>query len=134
MPIRNEKDFTSDKGSNRIIAIGKGILLAYVISIICLVIYGLLLNFTKMSENSMPTVIMVITVISIAVAGVHAAVNAESKGWLNGAGVGLVYMVILFLLSLLLDKGAVFDRLVLFRIFMGFIIGTLAGIIGINLK
>jgi putative membrane protein (TIGR04086 family) len=43
-------------------------------------------------------------------------------------------MIILFLISLLFDTNVSFDKYVIFRMFMGFVIGALAGIIGINLK
>jgi putative membrane protein (TIGR04086 family) len=61
-------------------------------------------------------------------------VKVEARGWLNGALVGLIYMVILFLLSLLFKTGISFDRVIVFRLFMGFVIGALSGVIGINLK
>lgn len=134
MPIKTIKEYSKDKNASSILAIGKGVILAYIISIICLVIYGLLLAVTGLSESSMPTVIMVITMVSIALAGIYSAVKVESKGWLNGAIVGLVYMIVLFLLSVLFGTGISLDKFVLFRMFMGLITGALAGIIGINLK
>jgi putative membrane protein (TIGR04086 family) len=82
----------------------------------------------------MSSVITIITMVSIALSSIYAAVRVESRGWLNGAMVGLIYMLILFLLSLLFKTGVSLDKFALFRIFMGFITGTLAGIIGINLK
>lgn len=134
MPIKNIKDYSKDKKQNSILIIGKGILLAYVISIICIMIYGILLVFTGLSESSMSTVITVITLVCIALAGIYTAIKGESRGWLNGAIVGIVYMIILIFLSLLFKTGMTLDKFVLFRIFMGFVIGTLSGIIGVNLK
>lgn len=134
MHIKTIKDNSNDKRGSTVLIIGKGVLIAYIISIILLIIYGILLTITSLSESSMSTVIMVVTMISIALASIYTAVKLGSKGWLNGALVGLVYMIILFFLSLIFNTGVSFDGFILFRMFMGLIIGALSGVIGINLK
>ncbi|KPU44991.1 hypothetical protein OXPF_14690 [Oxobacter pfennigii] len=134
MSIGSLTNFNNEKGSNRIVVIGKSILIAYIISIVFLLIYGVLLTLTNISETTLPTAVMVITLVSIALSGIYSAVKSESKGWLNGALVGILYMLILFMLGMLFKTGILIDNLILFRIFMGFVIGSLAGIIGINLK
>lgn len=119
---------------NWILIIAKGELIAYIISGILIIVYGLLLTFSSLSETTMPTVIMVISTVSIALSSIYVAIKAEARGWLNGALTGLIYMIILFLISLLFKTTVSFDKYVLFRMFMGFVIGALGGIIGINLK
>lgn len=130
--IKDERSKGEDKSS--LLYITKGVLIAYIISAILIIIYGLLMTFTNLSESSMPTVIMVIPTVSIALASIYVAIKVESRGWLNGALTGLVYMIVLLLLSFLFKSGVSLDRFALFRMFMGFVIGSLAGIIGINLK
>ena len=134
MPFKNIKESKRDKDSSSILIIGKGVLIAYFISAVLIILYGILLALTSLSEASMPTIIMVITLISIALSSIYTAIKVESKGWLNGAIVGLVYMVILFFIGMIFNTSISFDSSILFRLFMGFIIGALAGIIGINLK
>ncbi|HBM81967.1 MAG: TIGR04086 family membrane protein [Clostridiales bacterium] len=133
MPDHNNT-LTSEEKSIDILIIGKGVLISYIISIVMITIYGLLLSITSLSEASLPTAIMVITTISIAIAGIYASLKVESKGWLNGALIGLVYMIILMLLGLLFKTGVNIDKYSIFKVFMGFIIGSLSGAIGINLK
>lgn len=134
MPLKSLKGYTKEGNTNSVLIVGKSILLAYGISVICIIIYGILLAITSISESSMSTVITVITMVSIAFSSIGAAVKTDSKGWLMGAIVGLVYMIILFLLSLFFNTGVILDKFILFRILMGSITGALAGIIGINLK
>lgn len=134
MPIKNINDISNDKNNSSVLVVGKGVLLAFIISIVLLVLYGILLTITSISEASMPTAVMIVTMLSIALAGIYTAIKVKSKGWLNGALVGLIYMVILFLLSLIFKTGISFDKFILFRMFMGFVIGALSGVIGINLK
>lgn len=133
MPLNVNYKFTGSS-NNSLLIIAKGELIAYIISGLLIIIYGLLLTFTKMSESSMPTIIMVISTISIALSAIYVSMKVEVRGWLNGALTGLIYMIILYLISLLFKTAVPFDRYLLFRMFMGFVIGTLAGIIGINLK
>ena len=133
MPDHNNT-LTSEEKSIDILIIGKGVLISYIISIVMITIYGLLLSITSLSEASLPTAIMVITTISIAIAGIYTSLKVESKGWLNGALIGLVYMIILMLLGLLFKTGVNIDKYSIFKVFMGFIIGSLSGAIGINLK
>lgn len=132
MPYKVESKESGSK--NSILIIAKGELIAYIISGILIILYGLLLTLSSLSESTMPTVIMIISTVSIALSSIYVAIKAESKGWLNGALTGLIYMIILFLISLLFKTSVSFDKYVLFRLFMGFVIGTLGGIIGINLK
>jgi putative membrane protein (TIGR04086 family) len=134
LPIRNFNDSSKDKDTGGVLVVGKGVLIAYIISAVLLIIYGILLAVTSLSEASMPTVAMIITMVSIALASIYVSMRVRSKGWLNGAIVGLVYMIILFFISLIFGSGISFDKFILFRMFMGFVIGALAGVIGINLK
>lgn len=134
LPVKNKIDYSKDTGSNSLLIITKGVLIALIISAVLIILYGLLLSFTSLSESSMPTVISIISTVCIAISSIYVAMKVESRGWLNGALTGLIYMIVLFLVSLLFKTGAAFDKFVLFRMFMGFVIGALAGIIGINLK
>ena len=134
MPVKNMKDVSKEDSKNTIAAIGKGILLAFIISILLLLIYGILLAITPLSEATLATAVMIITMASIAISSVYTAVKIESNGWLNGMIIGFIYMIILFFLGLLFRTNNGFDKYVLFRIFMGVVVGMLSGIIGINLK
>lgn len=134
MPVNKIKEISNENNGRSIIIIGKGVLMAYILSILLLAIYGILLAATSLPETTLSTAAMIITMASIAVSSIYTAIKAESKGWMKGALLGLVYMVILFLLSVLFKTGVTLDKYVIFRIFMGVVIGLLAGVIGINLK
>jgi putative membrane protein (TIGR04086 family) len=134
LPVKKMNEVSDENKGGNIIIIGKGVLLAYIISVLFLAIYGILLAVTSLSESTLPTAVMIITMASIALSSIYAAIKSESKGWMKGALLGFVYMVILFLLSMIFKTGITLDKYVVFRVFMGIVIGLLAGIIGINLK
>lgn len=115
-------------------AIVKGVILAYFITLIVFLVFAILITYTNFPESAIPTVVIVTTILSIVIAGTSVAKKVKSKGWLNGAITGIAYMVILYIISSLALTGFVFDKYVVYMMFLGLCIGAFGGIIGINLK
>ena len=125
------QNMASDRG----ISIGivfKAIVLAYVITLITFFIFAVVITYSNFPERSIPTVVVVTTVLSIVFAGMKVASRAKTKGWLNGAIAGAVYMIVLYFISALALTGFVLDRYVIYMLFLGIISGAFGGIIGIN--
>lgn len=112
----------------------KSVLISYVLSIILLAIFSIILTYTSFPESSISLVVMVVSIISILYAAKIAAAKAKSRGWIIGSAAGLMYMFILYLISLIFTHRPVFDSHV-FSIFgIGLLAGAIGGVIGINLK
>jgi len=58
----------------------------------------------------------------------------KSKGWLNGAIVGFIYMLILYLVSSIVYREFAINSYVLILLGIGILSGSIGGILGINLK
>lgn len=127
------QNVTSENGVS-IGSILKGVLLAYVVTLVIFLIFAVVITYTSFPEGSIPTVVVITTIVSIIYAGTRVAKNARSKGWLNGAIAGMAYMVILYVASCLALTGFVFDRYVIYMLFLGILAGAFGGIMGINLK
>lgn len=112
----------------------KGVLTSYILSVILLAIFAVIITYTNFPESSIPTVVLTISILSILYAGKIAAKKAKSKGWLVGSVSGLMYMFILYLISLIFSQRAVFDAHVAFIFLIGLVAGAVGGIIGINFK
>lgn len=112
----------------------KSVLISYGLSIVLLAIFAIILTYTSFPESSIPTVVLVVSILSILYAGKLSAKKAKSRGWLAGSITGLLYMVILYLISLTFTQRAVFDSYVILIFILGLITGAVGGIIGINLK
>lgn len=112
----------------------KSVFISYGLSIILLAIFAIILTYTNFPEGSIPTVVLIISIISILYAAKMSAKKAKSKGWLVGSIAGLTYMFILYLISLIFTQRPVFDAHVLFVLLIGVITGAVGGIIGINFK
>lgn len=112
----------------------KGILISYVITVPTFMIFAYILTNTNFPEKYISPAVIITTVISILVAGSAVTRNARSKGWLNGAIVGLVYMLVLYITSSLVFMDFSVNGYVVTIMLLGALAGTIGGIVGINLK
>lgn len=111
----------------------KGSLFAIIISLILLLIYASLLTYTDISENTMTAVVITISGISILIGSSISSMKIKKQGMLNGALVGLIYMVFIYILSSILISGFSLDTKSIIMILVGMLAGMVGGIIGVNL-
>jgi putative membrane protein (TIGR04086 family) len=121
-------------GEVKLISILKGVLVSYVITIPTFVVFAFILSNTNYPEKYIMPVVIITTVISILFAGLTATKSIRSKGWLNGAIVGLLYVCILYMLSSIVFKDFSIDKNVVSISILGALAGIAGGIIGVNLK
>ena len=125
-------DITKEKNKN-IVNILKGTVISILLSLILLTIYSALLSFTNISENTMTTVVLVITGISILLGSSMSSINIKRQGMLNGGLVGLIYVLLIYLLSSIFLAGFQFNLNSIIMIAVGILTGMIGGIIGVNL-
>lgn len=125
---------TPIKESITIYTVIKGIIISYLITIPLFCIFALILTNTDFPEKLTSTVVLITTLISILVAGSTSTKGLRSKGWLNGSVVGLIYILILYLISSIVFKNFAVDRYVVTMGIIGILTGAIGGIIGINVK
>ncbi len=113
---------------------GRGLMRAYLLSLMLFLISGLGITYTSIGENAYPMMTSVILIISIAYAAIYVAVKLRAKGWLHGAVVGIVYITLIVLLSSLFLQDFAFDRFILYRYLVSIAAGSVGGMIGINIK
>ena len=124
----------NEDNSNSVIRILKGSIIAMVATIILLIIFAAILTYTNINENTMPTVIIVITALSILIGSQLATSKIKRNGILNGAIVGLIYIAFLYILSGLVTKNFSLNNYSIIIIVTSILIGGLGGIIGVNRK
>ena len=117
---------------NNLIRIIKGSILAIIISIILLTIYAALLTYTSIAETTMTIVVITIAGISILIGSSISARKIKKQGMLNGALVGIVYMLALYLISSSTSTGFNMDVKTIIMILVGVLAGMIGGIIGVN--
>ena len=131
--IKKVDDVTKDK--NKVaIKIIKGSIISIVITAILLCIYAAVLSFTTVSETTMQPVIIVITGVSILIGSSISSINIKKQGMINGGIVGLIYMLILYIVSSLVSMRFELNVHSIIMLITGIVAGMLGGIIGVNLK
>ncbi|MBA1336771.1 MAG: hypothetical protein HPY66_3207 [Firmicutes bacterium] len=111
----------------------KSVMVGYIFSLASFLILALLVTFTSLSENVVPTITQVVVIIGIAITGAYSAMKSGSKGWLYGIISGILYIIVLIAISWIAIDGFAFDKYVLAKLALGIVAGAIGGMIGINL-
>lgn len=117
-----------------IVSVIKNVAVTYLIMLVCLFVFAIIVTYTDFPDALVPSVVLVMTILSIMLAGVLTARGNRTKGWLCGAISGTIYMVTLYLLSCLAFRNADFGINTVAMLAIGVFSGTFGGILGINMK
>lgn len=118
--------------NNFFINLIKGVGIAFISTIILLIIFSAILTFTNINENVINPVIITVTGISVLIGSSTANNKIKKNGLLNGALVGAIYILIIYIISSLLNWRFGLNLQSLIMIVVGMIFGMLGGIIGVN--
>ena len=110
-------------------SICKGVLCAVIVTLLFILAFALIVQLTGLSNQAISPVMQVVKVICIFVAVIIALKPAKSKGWLYGALVGLLYMVLTFLIFSLLDGKFTIGFSALNDLLFQTLIGLVSGVI-----
>ena len=120
--------------NSKVMNIIKGSVTSIIITIIALIIFSIILTNTNVNENVMTPVITVITAISILIGSILSVSKIEKKGIINGALVGLIYILAIYLLSSITNGNFSIDINSIILIVIAILAGMIGGIIGVNIK
>lgn len=112
----------------------KGSLVSMGITLVLLFVLSMLLTYTSLAETVIPMVVLVITGISILVGSQISTVHIRKNGIINGAVIGLIYILTLYLISSIISGNFTLNFLSIIMIVISLVTGALGGIIGVNRK
>lgn len=112
----------------------KGVVISYIFTFISFLIFAILLSTTNISDSYISGVICIISVMSVLIGSTSCSKKANSQGLMWGSIVGLIYSIILYLISSLLFTGFSLPLSSFYLIALSILFGAIGGIIGINLK
>ena len=124
----------NENNTNSIVRILKGSAISIVMTLILLMIFAALLTYTNVNENTMPTVIIIITALSILIGSEISTSKIKKNGILNGALVGIIYIMFLYLISSIITRNFSLNNYAIIMIVTSVLIGGIGGIIGVNRK
>ncbi len=110
----------------------RGLLVALGFSFLLLFVNVLLIYFTPFPEIFVPYLHFAGALLSILLGAVFVGKKTQEKGWLRGGLMGFCYVLILLCLSCFLRVGLQPGPGLLTKLFLGFSLGAIGGIMGIN--
>ena len=129
---RISETFSNDSSNIKKILIGS--IVSFVITIIGLIIFSCLLTYTSIQESTIPAVTIIISGVSILIGSTISMSNVRKNGIINGAAVGLIYILLIYLLSSIIESDFSLNIHSIFMIIASILAGGLGGIIGVNKK
>lgn len=121
-----------EKNNSILIKIFKGLIISFLVTLITIFIFSIILTYTDISENIVPTVIIVLSFVSILVGTIISMKKTSKNGLINGAIIGGTYVVLLYIISSSLNTGFVLNSYTVGMIISGIISGVIGGIIAVN--
>lgn len=115
------------------IHVGEGVLRGFMLTLVALLIYSVVLKFATLNEGISSMFILVVTLMSILYGAIFSARKINKKGWLVGASVGLLYIVIIYLVALIAGGESALSVKDLLRVTLAVVVGGLSGMLGINI-
>jgi len=132
--LGTSREAAAPEGAVEFKKILKGVALAFVISIVLLLICAVIMTYSPIPDGATRAVTLAVSGISILVAGFVVSRRTRRQGWLSGATCGLLYAAALYAFGslIMLDFSITITTMIVTG--MGFVLGALGGIIGINTK
>ncbi len=130
----NVENLDKNEWKQNLIRIVKGSIVAIIITLILLFLFASLLTYTSLQETIIIPVVMIITAISILIGSSISTLKIKKNGMVNGALVGMIYMVTIYLISSLTGTGFACNVNTIIMMVSAVLAGMLGGIIGVNLS
>ncbi|ENK0839225.1 TIGR04086 family membrane protein [Clostridium botulinum] len=111
----------------------QGLLRAIIITVIMLLIFAVILTFKDIGEKISSIIYLLITILSIMYGTIYAVRKINKKGWLIGLVISIMYMAIIYIISIVSGNTLTFGTDRFIRIFLALILGILSGMLGINI-
>lgn len=122
------------EAKENLIRIIKGSGVALGITLLLLFIFAVLLTYTNIAESVIKPVIIIVTAISILIGSSLSTLKIKKNGLLNGAIVGFIYILSLYIISSITGSGFNLNIISIIMIAASVAAGMVGGIIGVNLN
>ena len=126
-------DFDKNIFKDGFFRVTKGVIISVLTTLVLLFLFSAILTFTNVQESTIKPVIIVISIISLLIGSSISTLKISKKGIINGGIVGIVYILIIYILSSIV--GGTFNLNIesVVMISLSILAGMIGGIIGVNL-
>ena len=132
--MKKENGKKERKQNRSVLPLFRGMAVAFAVTCIIFIGFGILLTYTDISEESLPLVSLLCTAVSAAIAGYDWAACIGRKGILWGMAAGLVYTLVLFLVISLATDHLLLELSGVMTLIVAAAAGSIGGILGVNRK
>lgn len=115
------------------IYIGQGVIRSFFMTLGLLIIYSVITYFTKPNPKVDTIYFVAITALSVMYGAIYAVKHIQSRGWLVGLIIAILYTIIIYLISVANGRGFDISTYGILRISLALLVGTLSGMLGINI-
>lgn len=129
---KEKKESRAGKGT--LLCMVKGLAVAFAITCIIFIGFGILLTYTEISEESLPMVSLVCTALSAGAAGFDWAACMQKRGLLWGMAAGGAYVVLLYMIISLAAERFSLELSLVMTFAVALAGGAVGGILGVNRK
>lgn len=127
------KNVQVKKNNSTAIRTIKGLIISFFVTLITIFMFSILLVYTNVSESIIPTVIIVLTFVSILIGVIISMKKIYKNGLINGAIIGGGYVILLYLISSFLNTGFALNAYTIGMIIAGTVAGIIGGVIAVNI-
>ena len=117
-----------------VLSVTKGVFVGLAAALVGILLFAFVLRFSSVSDRIITPVNQVIKGVAIFFGVFFGLGKQKSKGLLKGFLIGFMFVVVAFLVFSILDGAFVFDKTLCTDLLFGSIIGSICGIICVNLK
>ena len=111
----------------------KAIAISMICSLILIFVLSFLVSNTNLKEDIINPAVIFISAVSVLIGGFMVSKKIKKKGILWGALVGILYMLIMYIVSSLMNMNFSIDLNAIAMIVFGVLGGAVGGILGVNL-
>ena len=112
--------------------IAKGVIIAFIVTLVLLIVFSAILTYTNIKEEVINPVIIIITAISILIGSSIVNMKIRKNGLANGGIIGGTYILLLYVISSMLNWNFGLNLQSIIMIIVGIVFGIIGGIIGVN--
>ena len=120
--------------NKNLISIIKGVTISLIATFILLIIFAAILTYTNIQENTIAPIVIIITAVSLLIGSTIGNRKIQKNGLLNGAMVGLIYILFLYLISSILNGNFSLNLASIIMIIVSIFFGILGGVVAVNKK
>jgi len=117
-----------------IIKIFKGVLISILTTLAFLLLLSLVLTYSNISETIIPISIVIISAMSILLGSLIITKKMKKNGIIYGGIIGIVYIMLLYLISSIISKGFYMNIYSMAMIIFSIFAGMFGGILGVNMN